>query len=185
MKGRKIIFAMIAAVLTAAATGYASEAAIGYQPPTVETVEAAMPATKELALREWNAGLAVSYTNQQGSSNVGLKAVAVRSIGDLWGWRLSASVNGLATQAGFDRYGTAMTGPVINLRPFYAFMQVGAACNPSAEHKIGIAADTGAGLAFDIGSRSRIFVEAVIDAVPSGKAWLSTFGAGIGYAVYL
>jgi len=180
----KILALLSVVVLTATATGYASEAAIGYQPPTVvQTVEAEMPAVHELVFQGWEVGLAVSYTNQQGLSNVGLQAVVGKTLDDLWKWRLSASVNGFVPQAGFDRYATAMTGPVLNFKPLYAFMQVGTAYNPSTEYKIGIVANTGAGVAFDIGKHSRIFAEATIDAVPTSGKLKSTFGACVGYAV--
>jgi hypothetical protein len=182
----KILALLLVAVLTATATGYASEAAIGYQPPTVvQTVEAEMPAVQGLVFQGWEAGLAVTYANQQGCSNVGLQAVVGKTLDDLWEWRCTASVNGLIPQDGFDRYVTALTGPVFKLKPFYVFVQVGAAYNPSTEYKIGIAANTGAGVAFDIGKRSRIFVEADIDAVPTGGVLCSTFSAGVGYAVRL
>ena len=184
----KRIFGILAllsvAVLTATATGYASEAAIGYQPPTVvQTVEAEMPAVQEFVFQGWDAGLAVTYANQQGCSNVGLQAIVGKTLSDLWKWRLSASVSGFVPQAGFDRYVTALTGPVLSFKPLYAFVQVGAAYNPSTEYKIGIAANTGAGVAFDIGKHSRIFAEAVIDAVPTIGKLKSTFSACVGYAV--
>ena len=136
----------------------------------------------------WHVGLCPTYANQQGCSNVGLQAIVGKTLGDLWGWRLSASVNGLVPYSpegrrAFDRYATALTGPVLNLKPLYAFVQVGAACNPSSTRKIGIAANTGAGVAFDIGKHSRIFAEAAVDVVPTGKATCSTVSAGIGYAV--
>ena len=186
----KRIFGILAllsvVVLTATATGYASEAAIAYQPPTVvQTVEAEMPAVQELVFQGWEAGLAVTYANQQGCSNVGLQAVVGKTLNDLLGWRCTASVNGLIPKDGVDRYATALTGPVLNLKPLYAFVQVGAAYNPSTAYKIGIAADTGAGVAFDIGRHSRIFAEAAIDMVPTGRPWGSTFSADIGYAVRL
>ena len=182
----KILALLLVAVLTATATGYASEAAIGYQPPTVvQTVEAEMPAVQEFVFQGWDAGLAVTYANQQGCSNVGLQAVVGKTLNDLWEWRCTVSVNGLLPGNGFDRYATTLTGPVFKLKPFYAFVQVGAAFNPSTQYKIGIAANTGAGVAFDIGKRSRIFVEADIDAVPTGGALCSTFSAGVGYAVRL
>ena len=76
-----------------------------------------------------------------------------------------------------------MTGPVLNFKPLYAFMQVGTAYNPSTEYKIGIVANTGVGVAFDIGKHSRIFAEATIDAVPTSGKLKSTFGACVGYAV--
>lgn len=184
----KRIFGILAllsvVVLTATATGYASEAAIAYQPPTVfQTADAEMPAVQEFVFQGWDAGLAVTYANQQGCSNVGLQAIVGKTLDTLWKWRLSASVNGFVPQAGFDRYATVLTGPVINFSPLYAFVQVGAAYNPSTEYKIGIAANTGAGVAFDIGRHSRIFTEAVIDAVPTGGKWKSTFSACVGYAV--
>lgn len=137
----------------------------------------------------WHIGLGPTYANQQGCSNVGLQAIVGKTLGDLWGWRLSASVNGFvpyspaASGMTFDRYATALTGPVLNLKPLYAFVQVGAAYNPSTQRKIGVAANTGAGVAFDVGKRSRIFAEAAIDVVPAGKALCSTLSAGIGYAV--
>ena len=184
----KRIFGILAllsvVVLTATATGYASEAAIAYQPPTVvQTVEAEMPAVQELVFQGWDAGLAVTYANQQGCSNVGLQAIVGKTLSNLWKWRLSASVSGFVPQAGFDRYATVLTGPVINFSPLYAFVQVGASYNPSTEYKIGIAANTGAGVAFDIGKHSRIFAEAVIDAVPTSGKLKSTFSACVGYAV--
>ena len=181
------ILALLSVVaLTATATGYASEATVVNAPPIViQTVEADMPAVHECTFLGWNAGLAVTYANQQGCSNVGLQAVVGKTLNDLWEWRCTASVNGLIPQDGFDRYVTALTGPVFKLKPFYVFVQVGAAYNPSTEYKIGIAANTGAGVAFDIGKRSRIFVEADIDAVPTGGALCSTFSAGVGYAVRL
>jgi len=180
----KILALLLVAVLTATATGYASEAAIGYQPPTVvQTVEAEMPTVQEFVFQGWDAGLAVTYANQQGCSNVGLQAIVGKTLSDLWKWRLSASVSGFVPQAGFDRYATVLTGPVVNFSPLYAFVQVGASYNPSTEYKIGIAANTGAGVAFDIGKHSRIFAEAAVDVVPTGKATCSTVSAGIGYAV--
>ena len=176
----KILALLLVAVLTATATGYASEAAIGYQPPTVvQTVEAEMPAVQEFVFQGWDAGLAVTYANQQGCSNVGLQAIVGKTLSDLWKWRLSASVSGFVPQAGFDRYATVLTGPVINFSPLYAFVQVGASYNP----KIGIAANTGAGVAFDIGKHSRIFAEAAVDAVPTSGKLKSTFSACVGYAV--
>lgn len=184
---RKIfgILALLSVVaLTATATGYASEATVGNPPPVlIQTVEADMPAVQEYVVSGWDAGLAVTYANQQGCFNVGLQAIAVKTLDTLWKWRLSASVNGFVPQAGFDRYATVLTGPVINLGPLYAFVQVGASYNPSTEYKIGIAANTGAGVAFDIGNYSRIFAEAVIDAVPTVGKWESTFSACVGYAV--
>ena len=184
----KRIFGILAllsiVVLTATATGYASEAANAYQPPTVvQTVEAEMPTVQELVFQGWEAGLAVTYANQQGCSNVGLQAIVGKTLDDLLKWRLSASVNGFIPQAGFDRYVTALTGPMLSFKPLYAFVQVGAAYNPSTEYKIGIAANTGAGVAFDIGKHSRIFAEAVIDAVPTSGKLKSTFSACVGYAV--
>ncbi len=184
----KRIFGILAllsvVVLTATATGYASEAAIAYQPPiVVQTVEAEMPTVQGLVFQGWEAGLAVTYANQQGCSNVGLQAIVGKTLNDLLKWRLSASVNGFVPQAGFDRYVTALTGPVLSFKPLYAFVQVGAAYNPSTEYKICIAANTGAGLAFDIGKHSRIFAEAVIDAVPTSGKLKSTFSACVGYAV--
>lgn len=184
----KRIFGILAllsvVVLTATATGYASEATVGNPPPIlIQTVEADMPAVQEYAFSGWDAGLAVTYANQQGCSNVGLQAVVGKTLNDLWKWRLSASVNGFIPQNGFDRYTTVLTGPVINFSPLYAFVQVGASYNPSTEYKIGIAANTGAGVAFDIGNHSRIFAEAVIDAVPTVGKWKSTFSACVGYAV--
>ena len=180
----KILALLLVAVLTATATGYASEATVVNAPPIViQTVEADMPAVQEYAFLGWNAGLAVTYANQQGCSNVGLQAVVGKTLNDLWEWRCTASVNGLIPQDGFDRYVTALTGPVINLRPLYAFVQVGAAYNPSTEYKIGIAANTGAGVAFDIGKWSRIYTEAAIDTVPTGGKLKSTFSACVGYAV--
>ena len=133
----------------------------------------------------WHVGLCPTYANQQGCSNVGLQAVVGKTLSDLWKWRLSASVSGFVPQAGFDRYATVLTGPVINFSPLYAFVQVGASYNPSTEYKIGIAANTGAGVAFDIGKHSRIFAEAAVDAVPTGGRLKPTVGAGIGYAVRL
>lgn len=181
------ILALLSVVaLTATATGYASEATVVNAPPIViQTVEADMPAVQEYDFLGWDAGLAVTYANQQGCSNVGLQAVVGKTLNDLWEWRCAASVNGLIPQDGFDRYVTALTGPVFKLKPFYVFVQVGAAYNPSTQYKIGIAANTGAGVAFDIGKRSRIFVEADIDAVPTGGVLCSTFSAGVGYAVRL
>ena len=165
-------------------------------------VAAAMQGKAQNPNPSWHVGLCPTYANQQGCSNVGLQAIVGKTLGDLWGWRLSASVNGLVPYSPaasgtpsprgkdspdggrtFDRYATAMTGPVLNLKPLYAFVQVGAACNPSSTRKIGIAANTGAGVAFDIGKRSRIFAEAAVDVVPTGKATCSTVSAGIGYAV--
>ena len=153
----------------------------------------------------WAVGLAPTYANQNGTSNLGLQAVATKALTPLWGWRCTASVNGLVPYSpanpptpleggigtpsergrGFDRYATAMTGPVVNFSPLYAFLQVGAAFNPSTRHKIGPAASTGAGVAIDVGKHSRIFTEAAIDAVPTDGKWTSTFSAGIGYAVRL
>ena len=133
----------------------------------------------------WAVGLAPTYAFQNGTSNLGLQAVATKTLTPLWGWRCTASVNGLIPQAGFDRYATALTGPVINFSPLYAFLQVGAALNPSTQCKVSPAANTGAGVAFDVGKRSRIFAEAAIDAVPAGAKWTSTLSAGIGYAVRL
>ena len=133
----------------------------------------------------WAVGLAPTYTCQQGTSNLGLQVVAAKTLTPLLGWRCTASVNGVIPQAGFDRYATAMTGPVVNFSPLYAFLQVGAAFNPSTRHKIGPAASTGAGVAIDVGKHSRIFTEASIDAVPTGGKWTSTLSAGIGYAVRL
>lgn len=180
----KILAPLLVAVLTATATGYASEAAIAYQPPiVVQTVDAEMPTVQGLVFQGWEAGLAVTYANQQGCSNVGLQAIVGKTLNDLLKWRLSASVNGFVPQAGFDRYVTALTGPVLSFKPLYAFVQVGAAYNPSTEYKIGIAANTGAGVAFDIGKHSRIFAEAVIDAVPTSGKLKSTFSACVGYAV--
>lgn len=180
----KILALLLVAVLTATATGYASEAAIAYQPPiVVQTVDAEMPTVQGLVFQGWEAGLAVTYANQQGCSNVGLQAIVGKTLNDLLKWRLSASVNGFVPQAGFDRYVTALTGPVLSFKPLYAFVQVGAAYNPSTEYKIGIAANTGAGVAFDIGKHSRIFAEAVIDAVPTSGKLKSTFSACVGYAV--
>ena len=151
-------------------------------------VAAAMQGKAQTPDPSWHVGLCPTYANQQGCSNVGLQAIVGKTLGDLWGWRLSASVNGLVpySPAGgrtFDRYATALTGPVLNLKPLYAFVQVGAARNPSSTRKIGIAANTGAGVAFDIGKHSRIFAEAAVDVVPTGKATCSTVSAGIGYAV--
>lgn len=180
----KILALLLVAVLTATATGYASEVAIAYQPPiVVQTVDAEMPTVQGLVFQGWEAGLAVTYANQQGCSNVGLQAIVGKTLNDLLKWRLSASVNGFVPQAGFDRYVTALTGPVLSFKPLYAFVQVGAAYNPSTEYKIGIAANTGAGVAFDIGKHSRIFAEAVIDAVPTSGKLKSTFSACVGYAV--
>ena len=80
----KILALLLVAVLTATATGYASEAAIGYQPPTVvQTVEAEMPAVQEFVFQGWDAGLAVTYANQQGCSNVGLQAIVGKTLSDL------------------------------------------------------------------------------------------------------
>lgn len=186
----KRIFSILAllsvVVLTATATGYASEAAIGYQPPAVvQTVEADVPYFPNTDCTEWNIGLTVAYTNQIGRSNICLQAVAEKSLNDLLGWRLSASVNGFVPQAGFDRYGTALTGPVLNLGPVYAFVQLGAAYNPSNQHVVTVAANTGAGVGFDIGRHSRIFAEASIDAVPADGRLKTTVGAGVGYALRL
>lgn len=179
------ILALLSVVaLTATATGYASEAAIAYQPPiVVQTVDAEMPTVQGLVFQGWEAGLAVTYANQQGCSNVGLQAIVGKTLNDLLKWRLSASVNGFVPQAGFDRYVTALTGPVLSFKPLYAFVQVGASYNPSTEYKIGIAANTGAGVAFDIGKHSRIFAEAAVDAVPTSGKLKSTFSACVGYAV--
>ena len=151
-------------------------------------VAAAMQGKAQTPDPSWHVGLCPTYANQQGCSNVGLQAIVGKTLGDLWGWRLSASVSGLVPYSPtggrtFDRYATALTGPVLNLKPLYAFVQVGAACNPSSTRKIGIAANTGAGVAFDIGKHSRIFAEAAVDVVPTGKATCSTVSAGIGYAV--
>ena len=182
----KILALLSVVVLTATATGYASEATVGNPPPIlVQTVDADMPLFPNPNLSDWNIGIAVAYTNQGGRSNVGLQVVAENSLNDLLGWRLSASVNGFISQAGFDRYGTALTGPVLNLGPVYAFVQLGAAYNPSNQHVVSVAANTGAGVAFDIGRHSRIFAEASIDAVPTGGRLKPTVGAGIGYAVRL
>lgn len=187
-----MIFASLFVVaLAATATGYASEATFGNPPPVlIQTVETDVPSVQEYAFSGWAIGLAPTYTNQQGCSNVGLQAVATTTLTPLWGWRLTASVNGFIPyhrdNAGrFDRYATAMAGPVVNLKPLYTFAQVGAVINPSSQSKIGIAANTGAGVAFDIGKRSRIFAEAAIDVASAGKAWHSTLSAGIGYAVRL
>ena len=177
----KILALLVA--LAATATGYASEAAIGCQPlAAVHTVEADAPYFPNTDYTEWNIGLAVAYTNQAGRSNVGLQAVAETSLNDLLGWRLSATVNGLVPQAGFDRYATALTGPVLNLGPVYAFVQLGAAYNPLNQHVVTVAANTGAGVGFNIGRHSRIFAEASIDAVPADGRLKTTVGAGIGYA---
>ena len=179
-----ILALLFVVALTATATGFASEATFVNAPPIViQTVEADMPAVQEYAFSGWDAGLAVTYANQQGCSNVGLQAIVGKTLNDLLKWRLSASVNGFVPQAGFDRYVTALTGPVLSFKPLYAFVQVGAAYNPSTEYKIGIAANTGAGVAFDIGKHSRIFAEAVIDAVPTSGKLKSTFSACVGYAV--
>lgn len=133
----------------------------------------------------WAVGLAPTYANQQGTSNLGLQAVAAKTLTPLLEWRCTASVNGLLHRDGFDRYATALTGPVVDFSPLYAFLQVGAALNPSTQCKISPAANTGAGVAFDVGKRSRIFAEAAIDAVPVGGKLTSTLSAGIGYAVRL
>lgn len=138
----------------------------------------------------WDVGLAPTYTNQQGCSNVGLQAVASTTLTPLWGWRLTASVNGFVPYhrddaVRFDRYAAAMTGPVVNLGPLYAFAQVGCVVNPSSQYKAGLTANTGAGLAFDVGKRSRIFAEAAIDMVPTEGKLKSTLSSGIGYAVRL
>ena len=145
----------------------------------------------------WDFGLSVNYACQNGTSNLGFQAVAEKTLDPLWQWRCTASVNGVIPYSpaangipyergrGFDRYVTAMTGPVVNFSPLYAFLQVGAAFNPSTRHKIGPAANTGAGVAFDVGKHSRIFAEAAIDAVPTDGKWTSTLSAGIGYAVRL
>ncbi len=181
------ILALLTVVaLAATATGYASEATLGNPPPVlVQTVEADVPFFPNADPSDWNIGIAVAYSNQGGLSNVGLQAVAEKSLNVLLGWRLSVSVNGFVPQAGFDRYGTALTGPVLNLGPVYAFVQLGAAYNPSNQHVVSVAANTGAGVAFDIGRHSRIFAEASIDAVPTGGRLKPTVGAGIGYAVRL
>ena len=186
------ILALLTVVaLAATAPGYASEATFGNPPPVlIQTAEAEVPSVHEYSFSGWAIGLAPTYTNQQGCSNVGLQAVASTTLTPLWGWRLTASVNGFVPYhrddaVRFDRYAAAMTGPVVNLGPLYAFAQVGCVVNPSSQYKAGLTANTGAGLAFDVGKRSRIFAEAAIDVAPIGKAPRSTLSAGIGYAVRL
>ena len=134
----------------------------------------------------WAVGLAPTYTNQQGTSNLGLQAVATTAITPLWGWRATATVNGLVAYhrdaaESFDRYAAALTGPVVNLGPLYAFAQAGAALNPSTRCKVGIAANAGAGLQFDIGPRSRLFAEALVETAQADSRWLQTFAAAVGY----
>ena len=147
----------------------------------------------------WDAGLTVNYTCQDGNPNIGLQAVATTAITPLWGWRATAGVNGLVryyqlendsplppSQRGkFDRYAAVTTGPVVNLDPLYAFVQAGAALNPSTHGKLGLAANAGAGLQFDVGCRSRLFIEASVEFAQADSHWLKTFGAGIGYAYRL
>ena len=149
--------------------------------------------------RGWDAGLTVNYTCQDGNPNISLQAVASTTITPLWGWRATAGVNGLVryyqlgndsplppSQRGkFDRYAAVTTGPVVNLDPLYAFVQAGAALNPSTHGKLGLAANAGAGLQFDVGCRSRLFIETSVEFAQADSHWLKTFGAGIGYAYRL
>ena len=73
----KILALLFVVALTATATGYASEADTGYQPPTVvQTVMADMPVAQEYAFLGWDAGMAVTYADQQVCPNIVLQPVA-------------------------------------------------------------------------------------------------------------
>ena len=111
--------------LTATATGYASEADTGYQPPTViQMVQADMPAVQEYAFLGWDAGMAVTYADQQVCPNIVLQPVAGECPNDLWEWRCMAITDGHLNQGSFCRSVVAPVGPMLKFSPLYADMSV-------------------------------------------------------------
>ena len=100
----KILALLFVVALTATATGYASEADTGYQPPTVvQTVMADMPVAQEYAFLGWDAGMAVTYADQQVCPNIVLQPVAGECPNDLWEWRCMAITDGHLNQGSFCR----------------------------------------------------------------------------------
>lgn len=172
----KILALLFVVALTATATGYASEADTGYQPPTVvQTVMADMPVAQEYAFLGWDAGMAVTYADQQVCPNIVLQPVAGECPNDLWEWRCMAITDGHLNQGSFCRSVVAPAGPMLKFSPLYADMSV--------EYKTCIAANTGESVAFDIGRHSRILAGSENDAVPPGVKLRPTVRSGTGNAV--
>lgn len=171
----KILALLFVVALTATATGYASEADTGYQPPTVvQTVMADMPVAQEYAFLGWDAGMAVTYVNQQSPSCICLQTVSHESLNDLWEWRCMSLTNVQLNQGSFCQSAVTPTGPMLNVSSFYT--------DVSPEYKTCIAANTGESVAFDIGRHSRILAGSYIDAVPPG-VMLRPTRSGTSYAV--
>ena len=98
----KILALLFVVALTATATGYASEPDTGYQPPTVvQTVMADMPVAQEYAFLGWDAGMAVTYADQQVCPNIVLQPVAGECPNDLQEWRCMAITDGHLNQGNF------------------------------------------------------------------------------------
>lgn len=172
----KILTLLFVVALTATATGYASEADTGYQPPTIiQTVQADMPTAQEYAFLGWDAGMTITYTNQQSCPCVCLQTVACENPNNPWEWRCMALTNGYLDQRSFYRSAVTHTGPMLNVSSSYTDI--------STEYKTCIAANTGESVAFDIGRRSRIPARSDIDAVPPGVKLRPTVRSSTGYAV--
>ena len=132
----------------------------------------------------WTLGVSGQYSNQHGASNVGISALATKRVGDFWRLRYSASINGLRSVDGFDRYGTAMAGASFDfLNWMYLFADAGAVVNPTMATKLGLAADAGLGLNVNFGKHSMLWLEGGSDLVQNNAALNNTFFVRLGYGV--
>ena len=134
----------------------------------------------------WTLGVSGQYSNQQGVSNVGISALATKRVGDFWRLRYSASISGLSYKAGFDRYGTALSGIAFDFVPWaYAFADAGVNVNPTVKGWLGLAADAGLGLNVNFGRYSLLYTEAGVERVQCNGKWGGTVFARLGYAARL
>lgn len=127
-------------------------------------------------------------TNAQHHKNAGAQLLVTKRIGDFWRIRGTAEVNGFVPN-GFDRKGKGMVGLSFDLLPFhipfYIFADYGACLDPSAKSKFGLAMDAGAGLQFNVGKVSSLYVEGGVDKTYNGGTWQSTVGVKAGYMANL
>lgn len=107
-----------------------------------------------------------------------------KRIGDHWRLRGLFDINNFAHN-GHDRYAKGLIGISFDALPFYVFADYGGNFNPSGSSKIGLAADGGIGLNFDIGRGLFMHIEAGSDVVNNGDNWQSNAFVKFGYSVGL